>query len=107
MLHLKNSCRSFSVPAKLDVLQKDAAVKSMEFPVQQLARNAKLLDVKMGSILIQMIIIKYFRTHFYYSCNKHVTNMHILFCIAISINLIKLSNLEIIFILQKYCTFCK
>ena len=38
-------------------LQKDAVVKSMEFPVQQLARNAKLLDVKMGSILIQMIIM--------------------------------------------------
>ena len=57
MLHLKNSCRSFGVRAKLDVLQKDAVVKNMEFPVQQLARNAKLLDVKMRSILIKMIII--------------------------------------------------
>ena len=106
MLHLKNSCRSFGVPAKLDVPQKDAVVKSMEFGVQQLARNAKVLDVKTDSILIQVMIIQFVLEHFLLHCN--VTNMHILFCIAISINLIKLSKLEITFtILQKFYTFCK
>ena len=62
MLQIKNSCRSFGVPAKLDVPQKDAVVKSMEFCVQQLARNAKVLDVKIDSFLIQVMIIQCFRT---------------------------------------------
>ena len=66
MLHLKNSCRSFGVHAKLDVPQKDAVVKSMEYCVQQLARNAKVLDVKIDSILIQVMIMQCFRTLFYY-----------------------------------------
>ena len=36
----------------------------------------------------------------------NVTDMHILFCIAVSINLIKLSKLEITFtILQKFALF--
>ena len=105
MLHLKNSCRSFGVPAKLDVPQKDAVVKSMEFCVQQLARNAKVMNVKIDSILIQVMIIQCFRT---LSITLYCHELHILFCIAISINLIKLSKLEITFtILQKFCTFCK
>ena len=62
MLHLKNSYRSFGVPAKLDAPQKYAVVKSMEFCVQQLARNAEVLDVKIDSILIQVMIIQCFKT---------------------------------------------
>ena len=47
-----------------------------------------------------------FLEHFLLHCN--VMDMHILFCIAISINLIKLSKLEVTFtILQKFCAFCK
>ena len=66
MLHLKNSCRSFGVPTKLDVPQKDAVVKSMEYCVQQLASNANVLDVKIDSIFIQVMIMQCFRTLLYY-----------------------------------------
>ena len=57
---LKNSCRSFGVPAKLDVSQKDTVIKH-GILCTTAARNAKVFDVKIDSILIQVIIIQCFR----------------------------------------------
>ena len=50
-----------------------------------------MFNVTLDSILIQVMIIQCFKT---LSITLNVTDMYILFCTAISINLIKLSKLE-------------
>ena len=83
MLLLKNTCRSFGVPAKLDVRQKDTVVMH-EIPCITACKECRGVGCENGQHLDKSDNNIMFYNTLYCMCN--VTDMHILFCIATLIN---------------------